>query len=110
AHLDRLLWGFQPTAFVPHAIADAPQGEHAPIVLCDHQTQLQAAQQSLKPPWELNIDIQLPPITPHSQRILQVVSTDDAHRHQARQRWRNYQPQAYESHDQEHKSNKKVKT
>ncbi|HLR83084.1 MAG TPA: DNA polymerase III subunit chi [Paenalcaligenes sp.] len=110
AHFDRLLWGFQPTAFVPHAIADAPQAEQAPIVLCHQQTQLETAQQWLKTPWVLNLDNQIAPIRPHSQRILEVVSTDEACRQHARQRWRNYQTQGYELHAQELLSNKKVKT
>lgn len=101
AHFDRLLWGFQPTAFVPHALADTPQAAQAPIVLCHQPKQLETAQKWLEQPWVLNLDNQAIPFEPHSQRIIEVVSTQTECRQLARQRWRAYQSKGYQLQAQE---------
>lgn len=95
AHFDRLLWGFQPTAFVPHALADAHNAEQAPIVLCAQPQQLEQAQQWLNQPWLLNLDADIVPLEPSSGRILEVVSAQQQCRTQGRQRWRRYQSLGY---------------
>ncbi|HLS18085.1 MAG TPA: DNA polymerase III subunit chi [Paenalcaligenes sp.] len=110
AHFDRLLWGFQPTAFVPHAMADAPQAAQAPIILCHQPAQLETAQQWLNQPWVFNLDNEIVPIQPQSQRILEVVSTEEQCRQHARQRWRHYQTQGYDLQAQELRSRSAVQT
>lgn len=101
AHFDRLLWGFQPTAFVPHALATAPDAHHAPIILCHHYEQLEHAQRLLTQPWLLNLDEQAISFHPQSQRIIEIVSHQETCKRLGRQRWRAYQSQGYELQAQE---------
>lgn len=96
AHFDRLLWGFQPTAFIPHCLADDPHAKDSPIVLCSQPEQLKSAQAQLDQPWLLNLDPEIPPFFPASQRILEVVSSEPNCRAQGRARWRAYQAQGFQ--------------
>jgi|SRR5690625_612100 len=95
AHFNRLLWGFKPTAFIPHALYDDPLVQHAPIILCQNESQLTQAQQWLGQPWLLNLDDRIPPITFSIEQILEVVSTQESCRQNARLRWRNYQAKGF---------------
>lgn len=101
AHFNRFLWGFQPTAFVPHALASDSIAAQTPIILCKNKKEITQAQEWLDNPWLLNLDHELPPVFPQSQRILEVVSTEEQCRQQARQRWRAYQAQGCELKAQE---------
>lgn len=96
AHFDRLLWGFQPTAFIPHCLADDPHAAHSPIVLCHEAKQIEAAQSVLQQAWLFNLDPAIPPVLPHSRRIIEVVSTQPDCRTQGRNRWRTYQNQGFQ--------------
>lgn len=96
AHFNRFLWGFQPTAFVPHALASDTFAAQTPIILCHDPQTLKQAGEWLSQPWLLNLDQDIPPVLPSSQRILEVVSTEEQCRQQARQRWRQYQSRGFE--------------
>lgn len=97
--LDRMLWGFEPTAFVPHVMIDDDLASQTPILLCQNAQDLPT-----KPTtdlWLINLDTLGPPLPSAFARILEIVSDHDADRNAARQRWRLYQQQGYElkSHD-----------
>lgn len=97
--LDRMLWGFEPTAFVPHVMITDKLATQTPILLCQHPYDLpNAAKTDL---WLLNLDTVGPPLSTVFSRILEIVSDHDADKNAARQRWRLYQQQGYElrSHD-----------
>lgn len=96
AHFDRLLWGFKPTAFIPHCMAGDPQAAQAPIILCTDTQQLTQAQAQLDQPWLFNLDPEIPSFRPASQRILEVVSTQADCRAQGRARWRAYQSEGFQ--------------
>lgn len=96
AHFNRFLWGFQPTAFVPHALASDACASQTPIILCHNKNEMQQAEQWLKQPWLLNLDQDIPPLLPQSKRILEVVSTEEHCRQQARLRWRTYQSRGFD--------------
>lgn len=92
--LDRMLWGFEPTAFVPHVMIDNELAAQTPILLCLRAEDLQTV--SHPDNWLLNLDTQGPPLPTSFSRILEIVSNQEKDKQSARQRWRNYQQQGYE--------------
>ncbi len=93
ARFDRLLWGFESTAFVPHVDADDPLAAHTPVVLTS-KAPVPAHEQA----WLLNLDAQCPPSFEQFARVLEIVSEREADRLQARERWRVYQAQGCDVH------------
>jgi DNA polymerase-3 subunit chi len=104
AQFDRLLWSFDPEAFVPHVMADDPLAGSTPVVLTaagplpvpapvpakDAGTALQ--------PWLINLDLDCPPGAGDFERILEIVSDHDEDKAAARSRWRQYQAEGHTLH------------
>lgn len=91
---DRMLWGFEPTAFIPHVLITDALAEQTPVLLCQdpkHLPSITDAQQ-----WLINLDPSGPPLPSLFSRILEIVSHQEADKQQARQRWRLYQQQGYD--------------
>lgn len=88
ADFDDLLWGFDPSAFVPHVMAEHPHADHTPILLYSQNPQPHSAAQA--PYWLLNLDPQCPPLPSPFARILEIVSEDETDKQAARSRWRQY--------------------
>ncbi|ASC89390.1 DNA polymerase III subunit chi [Alcaligenes nematophilus] len=93
ARFDRLLWGFESTAFVPHVGVEDPLAATTPVLLTS-AAPVPAGEQS----WLLNLDAQCPPGFEQFPRILEIVSEREADRTQARERWRVYQAQGCQVH------------
>ncbi len=93
ARFDRLLWGFESTAFVPHVHVDDPLASSTAVLLTS-TTPVPAGEQT----WLLNLDTQCPPGFEQFPRILEIVSEREADRTQARERWRVYQTQGCKLH------------
>lgn len=93
ARFDRLLWGFESTAFVPHVGVEDPLAATTPVLLTSA-----APVPSGKQSWLLNLDAQCPPGFEQFPRILEIVSEREADRTQARERWRVYQTQGCQVH------------
>lgn len=92
---DRLLWGFEPDAFIPHVDIDHPLAAQTPILLSSlapepHQSA--PANQA----WLLNLDAHCPPTSTLFQRVLEIVSNQESDKQAARQRWRQYQQWQFE--------------
>lgn len=85
---DRLLWSFDPAAFVPHVKAGDPLASDTAVVLTPS---LPAAPDPNQQPWLLNLDTQAPTHAEHFERILEIVSGHDADKQAARLRWRAYE-------------------
>lgn len=95
---DRLLWAFDDTSFIPHVRAEDPLAAQTPVVLAATApaqalaTLLAGAPDDRPAPWLLNLDDGCPPDYEGFERVLEIVAADDeADRHAARARWRNYQ-------------------
>ncbi|AYN21481.1 DNA polymerase III subunit chi [Alcaligenes aquatilis] len=93
ARFDRLLWGFESTAFVPHVGVEDPLAATTPVLLTS-AAPVPTDEQS----WLLNLDAQCPPGFEQFPRILEIVSEREADRTQARERWRVYQTQGCQVH------------
>lgn len=98
ARFDRLLWGFDATAFIPHVQADDPLAEQTGVLLtCDDPvprtvTGIQGA------PWLINLDLNCPRGAEKFERILEIVSNHDDDKLAARERWRQYKEAGHTLH------------
>ena len=106
AKFDRLLWGFEATAFVPHVMADDPMAAATPVLLAEDLAALpgdvapanaDTAAQAASP-WLVNLDLQCPPDAARFDRILEIVSNHEADKNAARERWRQYQTEGHTLH------------
>jgi len=91
--LDTALWTFAPLDFVPHCQAQgAPPAVlgASPIVLCD------SARSSPHHEVLLNLGGEVPDGFERFERLIEVVSLDEADRTQARARWKHYASRGYE--------------
>ena len=95
---DRLLWTVAPLAFVPHCSASHPLAARTPVVI-DHEGLLNT--QNVHDEVLLNLREEWPPVFSRFQRLIEIVSTDDADRATARERFKFYRDRGYDirSHD-----------
>ena len=86
AQLDQALWTFEPLAFLPHCHVHAP----APMV----QASAVLLAETPSADWHRQVLINLGEAIPEGfegfERIIDVVTLDDLHRAQGRERWREY--------------------
>lgn len=86
---DDMLWSLWPEEFIPHAHISAPEASESPIVLIDEDVKL--ASHTLL----LNLDDAPPPFFARFVRLFEIVSTDDADRSRARERFAFYRDRGY---------------
>lgn len=100
AHFDRLLWSFDPAAFIPHVMADDPLAGSTPVILAAAGPLPAAASDATTglPPWLINLDMACPPGADAFERILEIVSEHDEDKAAARARWREYQAAGHTLH------------
>ena len=87
---DRALWTFQATGFVPHCYVDSPLAGETPIVLAPFGDALPHHDVLL------NLADEWPPFFASFERVLEIVSTDEADKERARARWSFYKKRGYE--------------
>jgi DNA polymerase-3 subunit chi len=94
-NFDRMLWTVSPLAFVPHCQAAHPLAARTPVVI-DHEGVAAAHDEVL-----LNLRAEWPPVFSRFQRLIEIVSQDDADRAGARSRYKFYRDRGYEirTHD-----------
>jgi DNA polymerase-3 subunit chi len=93
--IDRLLWTWPATGFVPHCRAEDTLAAETPVLIAgetDTATQCDIL---------LNLGHETPPAFERFERLLEVVVRDDADRQAARERYRFYRERGYRvaSHD-----------
>lgn len=94
---DRLLWSYDPLAFIPHVYADDPMATTTPIVLTTAPPVAPKANQATQPDtWLLNLDIACPPNAQAFTRILEIVSGHEQDKAAARERWLAYKAAGYD--------------
>jgi len=93
--LDRMLWTTPATGFVPHCAPDDPLAAETPVII-DCRGEPLAHEEVL-----LNLRDEQPPFFSRFQRLIEIVSRDDADRASARERFRFYRDRGYEirTHD-----------
>ncbi|MDO5691302.1 MAG: DNA polymerase III subunit chi [Pseudomonadota bacterium] len=90
--LNTRLWSFSALDFIPHcmATAPAPMLESTPIVLAETCERLPRTGVLV------HLGEQVPAGFERFERLIELVSTDEADRNHARQRWRHYAERGYE--------------
>ena len=87
--IDRLLWTWPATGFVPHCRAGDALAAETPVLI--------AAEADAAAPCDilLNLAGETPPAFERFERLLEVVARDDADRQAARERYRFYRERGY---------------
>lgn len=87
---DNLLWTAQPLSFVPHVAADSPLAARTPVVI--------ASQLDNPPHTDVLVNLSNDPVPAAFKRfdmLVEIVSTQDGDRQQARQRWQAFKEQGH---------------
>jgi DNA polymerase-3 subunit chi len=89
ARLDRLMWTWPATGFLPHCATDDPLAPETPVLIaCDERAPADCHVL-------LNLGPECPPHFARFERLLEVVGTDEAEREAARSRYRLYKSRGY---------------
>ena len=87
---DEMLWTFNATRFVPHCMAGAAVAPETPIILASSGESLPHHDVLL------NLGDEWPPFFATFERLLEIVSTDEADKERARGRYSFYKQRGYE--------------
>ena len=87
--IDRMLWTWPATGFVPHCFAHDPLAAQTPVLIAADDAAPDAG------PLLLNLDDACPPHFERFDRLLEVVGDDAAARSAARERYRYYRDRGY---------------
>ena len=87
---DKSLWTFNATSFVPHAAAGSPLAGETPILL-SHDGENLPHHEVL-----LNLSDEWPPFFATFERLLEIVSTEEADKERARSRYAFYKKRGYD--------------
>ncbi|MFZ5502118.1 MAG: DNA polymerase III subunit chi [Pseudomonadota bacterium] len=88
--LEKLLWQYPPTGFIPHCRSDADDAAHTPVVLHHGGSNL--------PHHELLISLhrESPAFFSRFERVIEIVSQDSEDSRMARERYKFYLDRGYE--------------
>jgi DNA polymerase-3 subunit chi len=89
ARLDRILWTQPALSFVPHCRIDSPLAGETPILLTDR------LDEPMQDNCLLNLSNELPAVFSRFEHLVEIVSTDDADRLPARERFKFYRDRGY---------------
>ena len=90
--LDKLLWTFNQSSFVPHALVDVNKKINAAdkvMIGHDHEPEF-------KHDVMINLAATIPAFFSRFERVAEIVSNDEEQRQQARQRFKYYRDRGYE--------------
>lgn len=87
--LDKLLWTFSSTDFIPHCRAEDRLADVTPVILSRQATN--SSRDVL-----LNLDIERPPFFSRFQRVIEIAGITPEDTQAARKRYRFYQDRGYE--------------
>ncbi|NLC24352.1 MAG: DNA polymerase III subunit chi [Oxalobacter sp.] len=93
ARLDEALWTFSDQDFLPHALANDPRAFRAPVILTDNDTIELPHHQVL-----VNLSDTIPSCFARFERLLELVSTDEADTAAGRERYAHYRQRGYILH------------
>ena len=88
--IDKLLWTWQATGFLPHCMTRSPLAAQTPVLIT-HDPEDIPHDEVL-----LNLHSQWPPAFSRFQRLVEIVGRDDTDREAARERFRFYRDRGYE--------------
>ena len=88
--IDKLLWTWQPTAFLPHGMSKNALAAQTPVLIT-HDPEDTPHDEVL-----LNLHPEWPPAFSRFQRLVEIVGREDEDREAARARFRFYRDRGYE--------------
>lgn len=88
--MDKLLWTFSPTSFVPHSRMNGELADVTPIILGNEIMQATHCHVLL------NLDEECPPVFDQFERLIEIAGVTVEEKRSARVRYRNYQAQGFE--------------
>lgn len=88
--MDKLLWTFSPTSFVPHSRMNGELADVTPVILGKEVTQAMQCHVLL------NLDDECPPIFGQFERLIEIAGVTAEEKQSARARYRHYQAQGLE--------------
>jgi DNA polymerase III subunit chi len=93
--IDKMLWTWQATAFLPHCMTRSPLAAQTPVLIT-HDPEDTPHDEVL-----LNLHSEWPPAFSRFRRLVEIVGRDDEDREAARGRFRFYRDRGYEivNHD-----------
>jgi DNA polymerase-3 subunit chi len=93
--IDKMLWTWQSTGFLPHCLTRSPLAAQTPVLIT-HDPEDTPHDEVL-----LNLHYEWPPAFSRFQRLVEIVGRDDGDRMAARERFRFYRDRGYEiqNHD-----------
>jgi DNA polymerase-3 subunit chi len=94
-HIDRLLWTTPALGFVPHCRDSDALASETPVLIGSNVDTLRTADVMI------NLHHEQPPAFARFERLVEIISQDDAGREQGRERYRFYQTRGYalKTHD-----------
>lgn len=95
-YIDRLLWSFDPTSFIPHVRDEDPAAAQTPVILTAAPPARLLDGALATTTWLLNLDMDCPPDAQAFPRILEIVSNHEEDLGAARARWRQYKQAGHE--------------
>ena len=90
--IDKLLWTYQATGFVPHCMASDGIASETPIVISTGNGEVSHHQVIL------NLHKESPPLFSRFERLIEIVGSNEEDRLLARTRFRFYRDRGYEIH------------
>lgn len=93
--IDRLLWTWPATGFVPHCRAGDALATETPVLIAAESDAADAADAAAQCDILLNLGQEPPPAFERYERLLEVVARDDGDRQAARGRYRFYRERGY---------------
>jgi DNA polymerase III subunit chi len=88
--IDKQLWTFQATGFIPHCMAYHAIAPETPVVISGENAEMPHHQIML------NLHGELPPMFSRFERLIEVVGCNEDDRRLARARYRHYRDRGYE--------------
>jgi DNA polymerase III subunit chi len=98
--IDRMLWTSQAVSFIPHCAAHDPLAAETPVLIAADDSGPRSSPASACDVL-INLSADCPPFFERHERLLEIVSQDDAEREAGRARFKFYKSRGYEmrSHD-----------
>jgi DNA polymerase-3 subunit chi len=89
--LERALWSFSPTEFIPHVPVNDPLASQTPVLLSDGQTEPPVSHHQVL----INLNSQTPAFFSRFERLIEIVGQDDDNKTAGRQRFKYYRDRGY---------------
>lgn len=89
--LDKALWSFSPTDFIPHVTIEDPLADQTPVLLSDGQTEPPVSHHQVM----INLGADTPAVFSRFERLIEIVGQDEGLTAAGRRRFKFYRDRGY---------------